>query len=136
MMRPTRDSVMMDVAAAFAARGTCNRLYVGCVISRDGRIISTGYNGKPMGMQHCEHHDDEPCRIAVHAEANGIAFAARYGVSVLDAELHVTHQPCLDCAKLIINAGIRRVVFWLPYRDPSGLNLLNGAGLLTNQMRR
>lgn len=134
--RISRDETMMRVAEAFAARGTCNRLYVGAVISRNGRIISTGYNGRPTGMSHCNHTDEEPCRLAVHAEANAIAFAARHGVSVEGSEIHTTHQPCLDCAKLIINSGLVRVRYWQPYRDPAGLNLLKGARIDVGQLYR
>lgn len=125
---------MMDIAFTVARRGTCSRLQVGAIVSRDGRVISTGYNGKPVGMSHCVHTDDEPCRLAVHAEANAVAFAARYGVSCAGAELHVTHQPCLNCAMLVINAGIVRVSYLETYRDPAGLHLLEGAGIDVNRM--
>jgi dCMP deaminase len=135
--RTSRDETLMQISEVIGNnRGTCQRLHVGAVISRGGRIISTGYNGRPSGMTHCDHKDDEPCRLAVHAEANAIAFAARYGVAVEGAEIHTTHQPCLECAKLIVNAGLARVVFWMPYRDDSGLNLLAALGVATMKLRR
>jgi dCMP deaminase len=123
-MRPTRTETLLDVAQVIAQRSTCNRLQVGALIARDGRILSTGYNGPPSGMKHCHHVVDEPCEIAVHAEANAIVFAARYGMSTDGAEMYMTHAPCLTCAKLIINAGILVVYYETPFRDMSGVNLL------------
>lgn len=123
----------MVVAHTIAHRSTCNRLDVGAVIAREGRIIATGYNGSPSGMPHCDHDGQalSSCSITVHAESNGIAFAARYGMPTEQAELYVTHSPCLTCAKLIVNAGIVRVVFGLEFRDLSGLDLLEAAGVET-----
>lgn len=134
----------MDTARLYAERGTCSRKQVGAVISRDGRILSTGYNGAPKGMRHCNHECDcrarlplhepkcaslQPCLIAVHAEANAIAFAARYGVGIEGAEMHTTCTMCVPCAQLIVNSGIVRVVAWDPYRDLRGWSLLADAGL-------
>lgn len=125
-MRTTRDQMGMGMACVVAKRSTCDRLQVGAVISRDGRVISSGYNGNIVGMDHCNHqeHPSIPCTTAVHAEANAILFAARYGMSTEGATLYTTHQPCLQCAKMIINAGIVRVCYEHPYRDNSGLDLL------------
>lgn len=124
-MRATRDQMLMSMTVVVAGRGTCDRLQVGAVIARDGRVISSGYNGNIVGMDHCDHDPAGPaCTDAVHAEANAILFAARYGTSTEGAELFTTHQPCLNCAKMIINAGITRVVYEHPYRDSSGLDLL------------
>lgn len=138
MMHPRqalRMGVLMKTAEAVSELGTCNRLRVGAVITRGGRIISTGYNGAPSGMDHCHHEtSDEPCRISVHAEANAIAFAARLGgVGTNDATLFVTHAPCWECAKLIINSGIHRVVYQHPYRLTEGLELLENAGILVHK---
>jgi len=128
-MRLTREQTLMEIAQITAKRGTCNRLQVGAVISRDGRIISQGYNGPPSGLPHCNHRPDDPtpCDRAVHAEMNAIAFAARHGVATDNAQLTVTHMPCINCAKAIINAGIIEVVFLEPYRDHSGVELLAAA---------
>lgn len=129
-MRPTRDEALMAQACIIAQRSTCDRAHVGVVISRDGRPLVSGYNGAPSGMPHCQHSADEPCLTAVHAEANAIAFAARWGVGLQSAELFTTWTPCLACAQLIINTGIARVVWGTPYhRDNTGLPLLEKAGL-------
>lgn len=133
-MRPTRDETAMEVAHTIAKLGTCDRLQVGAVIHRRGRIVSTGYNGVPSGLIHCNHAAEEPvigeergCQLAVHAEANAIAFAARNGLEIGGCDLTVTHMPCVDCAKLIINAGIISVVFEHPYRKTEGIELLTRA---------
>lgn len=151
-MRPSLDETLMETAHAWSNRSTCSRLAVGAVVSRDGRTFSTGYNGAPKGMPHCDHSqctcpegnhpfDFTPtsgwrdcsmhgaCRTAVHAELNALMFAARFGVATLGAELHCTHQPCLSCAMAIVNAGIIRVVYLHPYRDAAGLDLLVAAGV-------
>lgn len=132
-MRPSRLDTLLAVAETIAKRSTCNRLAVGAVVARDGRILTTGYNGPPAGMHHCEHDMSaeytETCSEAVHAEANAIAFAARYGMATEGCELYVTHAPCLPCAKLIVNAGIVKVVYAHGYRDRSGLILLRDAGV-------
>jgi dCMP deaminase len=79
---------------------------------------------------------DTGCRIAIHAEANAIAYAARHGVSVEGATIYSTLSPCYDCSKLIIAAGLRRIVFNRSYRDPAGIDLLRNAGLTVSNMRR
>lgn len=133
-VRPTRDETMMKVAHDFAEQGTCDRLKVGAVIHRRARVISTGYNGVPAGLPHCNHAAEEPvigeergCQLAVHAEANAIAWAARHGLPIEGADLTVTHMPCVDCAKLIINAGLVSVTFEMPYRKMEGIELLTRA---------
>lgn len=140
----------MQTAHHFALRATCSRAHVGTVLSREGRILSTGYNGAPAGMPHCDHSCDcadfltgdrihahanecrvlQPCDITVHAEANAVAWAARTGVMTNDSELHTTVSPCLSCAKLLINAGVVRVVYQEQYRDAGGIELLLNAGVL------
>jgi dCMP deaminase len=138
MTRPTRDEMLMDIAQVVSARSTCDRLRVGAVIARSGRVLATGYNGAPSGMPHCNHicmcppgfphlmecTATQPCNNTIHAEANAIVFAARHGVATDNAELFVTHAPCLVCARLIINAGIMGVMYSVEYRDPSGVELL------------
>jgi dCMP deaminase len=126
----------MAMAHILAMRGTCDRAQVGALIVRDGRIIGMGYNGSPPGLPHCEennhgwydapHHDDIhlSCRNATHAEANALAFSAKYGVSTDEAELIVTLSPCVNCSRLLIAAGICRVVYATAYRDTSGLDIL------------
>ena len=129
MTRPSRDEVLRETAFTWATRSTCDRLHVGCVIHRDGRIISVGYNGAPAGLPHCDpNHSTEECR-AVHAEQNAIAYAAKHGVALAGASMVVTHQPCKSCAMSIINAGIGHVVFVYSYRLIDGLSLLMDAGI-------
>lgn len=149
MTRPTRDESLMQVASIFATRSTCSRAHVGVVIARDGRILSTGYNGAPAGMDHCDHSNeynvsldpitlkemygssgkppDPGCKIAVHAEANAIAYAAQHGIKLQGADLYSTYMPCLPCAQLVVNAGIHRVLVRTLYRDRSGMRLLKAA---------
>lgn len=134
--RISRDEMAMRMAEAAADRSTCNRLHVGSVILVNNRVVSTGYNGPPAGMPHCDHLGDDPCVEAVHAEANAIVFAARHGSPIHDGTLYSTHQPCYGCAALIVNSGIVRVVFWMPYRLSAGLDLLNAASVATMRMSR
>lgn len=140
-MRRSRDQMIMMMAEAAAGRSTCNRLHVGAVIARDNRPISTGYNGTPAGVPHCNHKYPETdptlgtgCTKAVHAEANAIIFAARHGVAIEGAELFSTHEPCLACCNIVINAGITRVVWLHPYRDHAGIELLDSVGMSTMKM--
>ena len=128
-MRATRDYALMETASIWAQRSTCSRLAVGCVISRDGRILVQGYNGAPSGMDHCVHELDEPCTTAEHAERNAIAWAARNGVRLEGAEMHVTSSPCLACAMAVINSGIVRVRWKHQFRDKAGIELLTEAGI-------
>lgn len=140
--RPSEIDVLMQVAWAWSQRATCSRLSVGALIVQDGRILSHGYNGAPVGMPHCDHSSKEigfglessgGCTTAVHAEANAIYYAARRGRSTDGAMLICTHQPCKKCAEAIINAGITHVLYQEPYRDESGLLLLSEAGVQVGQ---
>lgn len=121
--------MLIGVAHVIATRATCNRLHVGAVISREGRVLSTGYNGPPSGLPHCNHDADDPCDDAMHAEANAVAFAARFGTPTENAEMFLTHSPCVGCARLIINAGLSHVYYQTPFRDVSGILLLTRAGV-------
>lgn len=151
-MRASVDLVLMQSASLWEARSTCSRNQVGVVIAKDGRMLGSGYNGAPAGMPHCEHpvHEvplgGEPlghrfvkqiaergCRIAVHAEANAIAYCARSGVAVEGATLYTTLSPCFACSQLIISAGLHRVVYGRAYRDPDGINLLVNAGVIVEK---
>lgn len=149
MTRPTRDNTLMRQAQIVGERSTCARAHVGVVIAMNARVVSQGYNGAPAGMTHCDHNcqcqrnekwgiqhefhcpEVKGCTVAVHAEANAVAFAARYGVTTNGSDLYTTLAPCLPCAQLIINAGIIRVVFAKPYRFDTGINLLMDAGIPT-----
>lgn len=139
--RPTVDEYFMEIAEVVAKRSTCLRNHVGAVIVRDKRILSTGYNGAPRNLEHCldigcmrEQQNiasgtrHEMCR-AVHAEQNAIIQSALHGVSIEDATLYCTHQPCILCAKMIINSKIKRVVFANNYPDTEALRFFESAGV-------
>ena len=122
--------MLMQMALIVAERSTCTRLGVGAVVARDSRVISTGYNGPPSGMDHCDHSPtDSACERSVHAELNALIFAARNGVRTEGCILYVTHMPCYKCAQAIINSGIKEVVYWNSYRLRDGLELLEEAGV-------
>jgi len=136
--RISRDDMLMRIALIVAERSTCNRLHVGAVIAMYGRIVSTGYGGAPSGLPHCSPETcnvNEPCTRTIHAEANAVAWAARNGVAVLNGTLYTTHSPCIDCAKLLINAGIKRVVYDQEYRKTEPLLLLKSVGITVEQWR-
>lgn len=132
--RLTRTEMLAQLVDIVAQRSTCRRARVGALLSRDGRILSTGYAGAPAGAPHCLdagclHGPDGGCIRTIHAEANAIAFAARSGISLDGADLWCSYAPCLSCAKLIINSGIRRVMYRKPYRVIEGSNLLQSVGI-------
>jgi len=131
MKRMGRDEYLMRIASVVALRGTCSRARVGAVLAREGRVVSTGYNGSPSGTAHCEDegcvsNGEGRCIRTVHAELNCICFAAKHGIGTEGTTLYVTHAPCLDCAKAIINAGIKEVLYLKEY-TPNGLRLLKEA---------
>lgn len=123
IVRPDWDSYFMSIAHVVKTRGNCSRRKVAAVIVKDRRIIATGYNGTPRGVQNCYEGGCKRCAsqtpsgrdlgecICCHAEENAITQSAYHGISVKDSLLYVTISPCLTCAKMIINAGIREVIF-------------------------
>jgi len=144
MPRPTLDQYFMEIAAVVAKRSTCLRNQVGAVLVRDKRILSTGYNGAPAGLEHCDSVGcaregvesgtrHELCR-AVHAEQNAIIQAALHGIGIEGATLYCTHQPCILCAKMMINARISRVVYSESYPDGTALHFLKQAGIEVERM--
>jgi dCMP deaminase len=139
MARPKLDDYFMEIAKVVASRSTCLRRRAGAVLVKDKRILSTGYNGVPKGLPHCEdtgcpradypsgtHH--ELCR-AVHSEQNAIIQAANHGVCIEGATLYCTHQPCALCAKMLVNAGITRVVYHEDYPDDGSLEFFRLADI-------
>lgn len=140
--RPSWDEYFMQMAELTAQRSTCLRRNVGAVIVKDKHIIATGYNGAPRGLKHCgemggclrqkmqipsgQRH--ELCR-ALHAEQNAIIQAATLGQSIEDGTIYITHQPCVICAKMIINAGLKRIVVKEGYPDDLSVEILDEAGL-------
>ncbi|MEW6638380.1 MAG: cytidine/deoxycytidylate deaminase family protein [Actinomycetota bacterium] len=135
--RPSWDEYFMSIAHEVATRSTCPRLAVGAVIVRDRRILTTGYNGSPSGMPHCDEvgclirvvDGRESCQRTLHAEQNAIIQAAYHGVSVDGATIYSTHQPCLMCVKMIMNAGIEEVRYAGGYPDPLAMELAAEGGL-------
>jgi dCMP deaminase len=140
-MRPSWDSYFMEIAHVVAKRSTCLRRQVGAVIVKDKRIMTTGYNGAPTGIAHCEEvgclRDElnipsgqrhELCR-GIHAEQNAIIQAAIWGIGIKGATLYCTTQPCALCAKMLINAGITRIVYEGNYPDTLAMRLLEEAGV-------
>jgi dCMP deaminase len=136
-IRPDWDHYFMQIAEVVAKRSTCKRRHIGAVIVKDRRILTTGYNGAPSGLVHCLEtgclRDErgipsgtrhELCR-ALHSEMNAIIQAAQYGVSTRGSTLYCTHQPCSVCARMIINAGITRVVYTGDYPDTFAMDLLH-----------
>lgn len=121
-MRPTKMQHYMGYAEHAAQRATCSRASVGCaIISKQGQVLSTGYNGAPAGWKHCDHTDggdlDEGhCAISVHAEQNAVAQAARHGVSIEGADAYLTHAPCRMCHLLLKSAGIDFIYYNEAYR--------------------
>lgn len=121
--RPSWDEYFIKIMELVGSRGSCDRGRAGCVITRDNRIIATGYAGSPSGLPHCDEvghemhtiiHEDgtqtRHCIRTVHAEQNAICEAARIGIPLKDATLYIKMTPCYTCAKMIINTGIKRVV--------------------------
>ncbi|KGG79843.1 cytidine deaminase [Caloranaerobacter azorensis H53214] len=140
-MRPSWDEYFMEIVNVVKKRSTCLRRQVGALIVKDKRILSTGYNGAPTGLKHCDEvgcireklnipsgQRHELCR-GLHAEQNAIVHAANAGVSIKGSTIYVTTQPCILCAKMIINAGIERVVFGGGYPDELAIQLLKEAGI-------
>lgn len=137
--RPSWETYFMDIATLVSKRSTCLRRSVGSIIVKDKRILSTGYNGAPSGIRHCmetgclreqlnlasgERH--ELCR-GIHAEQNAIIQAAFHGVSIKGATLYCTNLPCSICAKMIINAGIKKVYYTSGYADRMSEEMLKEA---------
>ena len=131
--RPSWDEYFMQITFRVAKRSTCPRAAVGAVIVRDKRILTTGYNGSPTNLPHCTEVGclmvNGHCVRTLHAEQNAIIQGALHGVDVSKSTIYVTHQPCLVCAKMIINAGIERVVYAGHYPDEIAQGFLEGAGV-------
>jgi len=119
----------MTITRQVAERSTCTRAKVGAVIVRDRSILATGYNGAPAGLPHCldvgcliyesrtpDGEIEQNCFRTIHAEINAITQAARNGVAIRDADIYVTHTPCIHCLKVLINTGIRSVFYEKPYK--------------------
>ncbi len=145
-MRPTWDRYFLEIARVVSGRSTCLRRQVGALVVKDKRILTTGYNGAPMGLAHCADVGclreeagspsgaaHELCR-GLHAEQNAMLQAALHGVSIDGGVLYSTHQPCVLCTKMLINAGIWAIYYLEPYPDPLAQKLLEEAGVVTQKM--
>jgi len=141
MTRPTWDRYFMEIALLVSTRSTCMRRKVGAVLVKDKRILATGYNGSPSGLAHCEEvgclrqslgipsgERHEICR-GLHAEQNAIIQAALHGVSIRGSKLYTTTFPCIICSKMLINAGIKEIIYREGYPDELSASLLEEAGM-------
>lgn len=141
MQRPSWEEYFMEIARLVARRSTCLRRQVGAVVVKEKNILATGYNGTPSGIAHCsevgclrqrlgvpsgERH--ELCR-GLHAEQNAIIQAAKHGVNIGGSTLYCTNSPCVICSKMIINAGIRHIIYFEGYPDALSLELLRESGI-------
>jgi dCMP deaminase len=141
MNRPSWDAYFMGIARLVASRSTCLRRQVGAVLVKDKNILATGYNGTPSGISHCEQtgclrqqlgvpsgERHELCR-GLHAEQNALIQAAKHGVAIAGATLYCTNSPCSICSKMIINAGLEKIIFLDGYPDTLSLQMLSEAAI-------
>ena len=125
------DSRYLRMAAIWAENSYCKRRQVGCLLVKDQMIISDGYNGTPTGFENeCETPENTSKPYVLHAEANAITKVAKSSNSSEGSTLYVTDSPCIECAKLIIQAGVKRVLYSREYRLTDGIDLLRRAGIL------
>jgi dCMP deaminase len=142
------DEYFMQIAHLVSQRATCLRRSVGAVIVKDKRMLATGYNGAPSGLSHCletgclreklkipsgQRH--ELCR-GLHGEQNAIIQASLYGISVKGSTIYITNQPCVICAKMLINAGIAEIVIREGYPDTMAMDFLKEAGIKVRRLKR
>lgn len=124
----------INISSEIAKCSYANRAKVGAVLVRGGRIISTGYNGMPTGLGNkCELPSGQTNPQVIHAEANAILYSARMGQPTEGSTLYVTYSPCVECAKMIIQAGIIHVIYLVEYRDTGGIQLLKDANIQLTQ---
>jgi dCMP deaminase len=132
-MRPDWDEYFIQIARQVATRGTCPRASVGAVVVLNKRILTTGYNGASAGTEHCSDVGclmvNDHCLRTTHAEANAIVQGALHGVALAGSTIYTTHQPCAGCTKLLISAGITRVVYDKAYPDSVAELLMAEAGV-------
>ncbi len=148
MTRPTSDEYFLKIASVVAERATCRRHHVGAVAVRNKHILATGYNGAPAGLKDCLElgclRDEmnipsgtrhEICR-GIHAEQNVIIQASLHGVSLEESTIYATHTPCRLCAKMLVNAKIKRYVSYGKYDDNSFVDLFQEAGIELEMKKR
>jgi dCMP deaminase len=145
-LRPGWDEYFLRIADVVAGRSTCLRRQVGSLVVKDRRMLATGYNGAPRGLAHCEEvgclrdaagiehgRGHELCR-GLHAEQNAIIQSAMYGVSIDGGTVYSTHQPCVLCTKMLINAGIKAIFYLERYPDELAEKMLDEAGITSRKM--
>ncbi|MCK4571365.1 cytidine/deoxycytidylate deaminase family protein [candidate division WOR-3 bacterium] len=148
MGRPSWDEYFMRITELVASRATCLRRKVGAVLVRNKRILTTGYNGPPSGITHCEQRGGcirDELKIpsgermelsrAIHAEQNAIIQAAKVGISIEESTLYVTTHPCFTCSKMLINAGVKKIIYKEGYPDSFAMEILKEAGVLVVQFK-
>lgn len=148
MKRMPWDEYFLRIAELVAERSTCERRKVGAVLVRDKRLLATGYNGAPHGLRHCADigclrtklkikpgNRIEVCR-GIHAEQNAIVQAATFGINVSGATLYCTHEPCITCTKILLNAGIKDLCVRAAYPDSSAAEMLKEAGIRVRIVRK
>jgi dCMP deaminase len=137
----------MTITRQVAERSTCQRAKVGAVIVRDRNILATGYNGSPAGLPHCleagcliyesrtpDGEIEQNCYRTIHAEINAITQAAKNGAAIRDADIYVTHTPCIHCLKVLINTGIRNIYFEKEYKRHTVTDLLKYSAIKMEQV--
>jgi dCMP deaminase len=148
MERPSWDQYFMTITRQVAERSTCLRAKVGAVIVRNRNIIATGYNGSPAGLPHCtevgcliyesrtpDGDIEQNCYRTIHAEMNAITQAAKNGSAINDADIYVTHTPCIHCMKVLINTGLRTIFYDRPYKLDTVRDLLRHAAIKLVQVK-
>lgn len=139
-MRKSWNEYFMEITEMVASRSTCDRAFVGCVlVNKDHRIVSTGYNGSVAGNPHCSEvgHTmrDGHCIATIHAEMNALLYCAKEGIPVKGCTAYVTHFPCLNCSKALIQAGIEKIYYKNAYRvDDYALDLFEKNGIHLEQI--
>ncbi|WP_308533895.1 deaminase [uncultured Peptoniphilus sp.] len=139
-MRKSWNEYFMEITQLVAERSTCDRAFVGCVlVNKDNRIVSTGYNGTASGNPHCIDVDhrmrDGHCIATIHAEINALLYCAKEGIAVKGAKCYVTHFPCLNCTKALIQAGITSIYYHEAYRvDDYCLELLEKNNIILKKI--
>lgn len=124
-----KEDTFVEIAESISTLSRCRRSQVGAILVREGRIISTGYNGTLPGFKNECEDGGVTIPSVMHAEQNVISYCAQQGISTKGATMYVTHSPCPDCAKLIVQAGINKVIFVHEYRDPTGIAILGQSSI-------
>ena len=124
MPKTDKSELYLDLAVRIAQESYCERLQVGSLIVKNGNIISFGYNGTPSGFPNVCEENDTTFEYVLHSESNAITKACKSPISTEGATMYMTHSCCVECAKLIVQSGIKKVYYLEDYRDNSGINLL------------